>query len=212
MSDRPTSDLTAGVAVRLSSLCLDSHGRVSELLICSTAVRGGLLVDLALAGRVESTEESVVVDETPTGFAPADRLLAAIAAERERSLDGWLDERRIGLKDLAVANVADGRWELRRGLLPTSRRYRDLQQETTDRARVRVFGDGAEAWTPVDAAVTAIAMVTGLLDKEQGMPEEPPVALLSMTGPAQWLCTAVVDHLRVTAARYRVEATGLSPF
>jgi hypothetical protein len=73
-------------------------------------VRGGLLLDLALAARVESTEDSVVVDPTPTGFAPADRLLAAVAVEPERSLDSWLDERRIGLRDVAEARAA-ARWE-----------------------------------------------------------------------------------------------------
>src|SRR5688572_21663078 len=75
----PRMDLSAGIAVRVSALCLDPRGRLVDNLLADTAVRGGLLLDLALAGRLESEEESIVVDGTPTGFAPADRLLAAIA-------------------------------------------------------------------------------------------------------------------------------------
>src|ERR1700712_5123474 len=128
-------ELDGGVAVRVAALCLDPNGRLSERLICSTAVRAALLVDLALAGRLESTDDSIVIDETPTGFAPADRLLAAVAVEPERSLDGWLDERRIGLRDVAEANVASGRWEGSHGRLPTSRRYLDRLPEATDHDR-----------------------------------------------------------------------------
>lgn len=84
-------ELDHGVAVRLAGLCLDGKGRLNERLLASAAVRAGLLVDLGLAGRVESTDDSVLIDSTPTGFAPADLLLAAIAVEPERSLDDWLD-------------------------------------------------------------------------------------------------------------------------
>jgi hypothetical protein len=61
-------DLTGGVAVRVSALCLDSRGRLADRLLCGTAVRAGLLLDLALAGRLESEDDSIVVDGTPTGF------------------------------------------------------------------------------------------------------------------------------------------------
>src|SRR3712207_1091824 len=101
--------LDGGVAVRVSALCLDRRGRPSSLLICSAAVRAGLLLDLALTGRVTQTDESVELDAEATGFAPADRLLAAVDAEPDRSLDSWLGERRLTLGDVVAANEASGR-------------------------------------------------------------------------------------------------------
>jgi hypothetical protein len=206
-------DLDGGVAVRVAALCLNAEGRLSDRLLCATAVRGALLVDLALAGRLESTEDSIVVDETPTGFMPADRLLAAIAIEPERSLDGWLDERRIGLRDVAEANLVSGRWQItRRGLLPGARRYLDLAQETTDQDRRRYRVDPTDGWTPTDAAVTVIALAAGLVDLSHDLSDDARMAILLRAARVEWLCTAVVDHLHTTAARYRTEATGLSPF
>jgi hypothetical protein len=202
-------DLAGGVAVRIASLCLGDRGRLSEMLLCGTAVRGGLLLDLALAGRVESAEDSVVIDPTPTGFEPADRLLAAIAVEPERSLDGWLDEKRIGLRDVAVANVASGRWALRSGPLGFGRRYTDLRPEETDRDRRRQTDDEVHPWSPVDACVIAVAAAAGLQDLEVWAPGRRPGELLGATGPVAWLAGAVVDHVLVTGARYRSQAGAL---
>jgi hypothetical protein len=187
------------VAVRIAALCLDANGRLSERLICSAAVRAGLLVDLALAGRLEPTDDSIVIDPTATGFAPADRVLAAVAVEPERSLDGWLDERRIGLRDVADANVRSGRWESQRGLLPTGRRYVDRQPETTVHDRRLRADTPLEEWSPADAAVAGIALAAGLVAE----PADPAAAqmLLSRTGAARWLCEAVAEHLAAVRAR-----------
>jgi hypothetical protein len=202
-------DLTRGVSVRIASLCLGESGRLSQMLLCGTAVRGGLLLDLALAGRVESAEDSVVIDPTPTGFDPADRLLAAIAVEPERSLDGWLDEKRIGLRDVAAANVSSGRWERRSGPLGFGRRYADLRPEETDRDRARLPDEEVAALSPADACVAAVAAVAGLQDLEVWAPGRRPDELMAATGPVAWLADAVLDHVLVTGARYRSQAGAL---
>jgi hypothetical protein len=202
-------ELSGGVAVRVAGLCRGDSGRLSEMLLCGTAVRGGLLLDLALAGRVESAEDSVVIDPTPTGFDPADRLLAAIVVERERSLDGWLDEKRIGLRDVAAANVSSGRWQRRSGPFGFGRRYADLRPEETDRDRGRRPVAEVDEWSPADACVTAIACAAGLLDPVHQVLERPPGEVVAAAGPAAWLCTAVVDHLLATGARYRAQAGAL---
>jgi hypothetical protein len=208
-------ELDGGVAVRVAALCLDPNGRLAEWLICSTAIRAALLVDLALAGRLESTDDSIVVDETPTGFPPADRLLAAVAVEPERSLDGWLDERRIGLRDVAEANVASGRWEIAYGRLPTIRRYLDRLPEATERDRRLPGRTPLSEWTPSDAAVAVIALAAGLLEP----PDEPatPQLLLFRTEPARWLCEAVREHLAAVKVRNSwtaavLGAGGVGPF
>jgi hypothetical protein len=183
--------------VRVASLCLDAKGRLSDLRLASAAVSAGLLVDLALADRVESTEDSVVIDPTPTGFPPADRLLAAITVEPERSLDGWLDERRIGLKDVAEALVRSGRWESAGRALPGIHRYRDASVEQTARDRSRDPDPGSGEWTAEDAAVTAIALTCGLLGRA-GDPKATE-QLLARSGSVRWLLEAVTEHLRAAA-------------
>jgi hypothetical protein len=197
-----------GVAVRVAALCLDAKGRLSDKLLASAAVRAGLLVDLALTGRVESTEDSIVIDETPTGFPPADRLLAAIAVEPERSLDGWLDERRIGLRDVAEAAVHSGRWVLARRVLPAGHRYVDRAPEQTERDRLRGPVGGTDEWTTEAAAVTAIGLVAGLLDRPAEAAAPEPV--LVRTGSARWLCAAVTEHLAEARARDSWTAAVLS--
>ena len=199
------AQLTGGVAVRVSALCLTAAGRLGDWSICGPTVRGGLLLDLARAGRVEQTEESIVVDETPTGFAPADRLLAAIGIEPERSLDGWLDERRIGLRDLVEANVASGRWvRHRQRLRPDT--YDDRAVERSARDLTRSPAGPPDGWTPADACVTAVAAAAGLLDRDTGAPQQPAVTVVAAAGSSAWLCAAVAEHLLTTATRYRLRA------
>lgn len=207
--------IDGGVAVRVAALCLDAKGRLSDRLLASAAVRGGLLVDLALAGRVESTEDSVVVDPTPTGFAPADRLLGAIGAEPERSLDGWLDEKRIGLRHVADGAVQAGRWAVVRRMVPGGQRYVDGDRALTESDRIRQPSQLSDSWSPEDAAVTAIGLVAGLL----AFPAEREVLelLVARTGSAAWLCQAVTEHLAETRARNAWTAAvmgsgGVGPF
>ena len=214
---RPTlptmsEDLSSGVAVRLSALCLDRRGRVSGRLLHSDAVRGGLFVDLALAGRIESEEDSIVLDERPTGFEPADRLLAAVASEPERSLDDWLGEQRLGLRDVAAANLASGRWRALRGLPWQRRRFADTVPATTAADLRPGWAAPVEGGSPQDAAVTALAMAAGLLDREHGWSSPPPESFVAATAPADWLSAVVVDHLRAAAVRYVAEASSMAPF
>lgn len=198
------TDLTGGVAVRLSALCLSADGSLGDFSLWDDAARGALLLDLALAGRLESLEDSIVVDAEPTGFPPADGLLAAIGAEPERALDGWLAERRLGLRHLATANVGSARWSMRRDLFGR-RRYVDLHSEAT-RADVRMARDTDPGdWTPADACVLVLAAAASL--RIAGPPDVD--AVLPRTGPAAWLCEAVLDHLRLAAMRYGTEASGL---
>jgi hypothetical protein len=200
---------TDGVAVRIAALCLDDGGRLSDRLVCGPAIRSGLLLDLALTGRVEQTEDSIVVDPEPLGFAPADRLLAAIVVEPERSLDGWLDERRLGPREVADAAVAAGRWDERR-VFGLARRYVDGVPARTEEDRRRDPTGDPAGWTPADACVCAVAAAARLLDP--GSESTPSPAVLAATGDAEWLCTAVVEHLQVLSARWATEAAGLGPF
>lgn len=200
-------DLSDGVAVRLAALCLDSRGRLTDQLLHDDAVRGGLVLDLALAARLEMTDDSIVVDTTPTGLVPADRLLAAMGAEPERSLDGWLDERRIGLPDVVAPMVESGRWAANRRLL-AGRRYVDRRPADTTRDLGRRPAEWSPDWSAQDCCVAAVGAAAGLLDRQSGRPDDVPPALVRATG-IDWATVAVVDHLRSAADRYLTQRTVL---
>jgi hypothetical protein len=202
-------DLSGGVAVRVSALCLDGDGRLTDRLLFSDAVRAGLLLDLALAGRLQPTAETIDVDEAPTGFEPADRLLAAMAAESGRSLDEWLGERRIGLRDVAAANVASGSWVRRTGPFGLRPRYTDRNRDRAERDAVRSTADWPEDATPADACVTVLAAASGLLDRDAGLPEGPPPAVLAAAAPVDWLCAVAAEHLQRAHRRYLDQASAL---
>jgi Golgi phosphoprotein 3 (GPP34) len=189
-------DLTDGVAVRLSAFCLeDGSGRLRRYDLWDVAVRGALLVDLALAGRVSPQEGSVVVDATPTVFAPADQLLAPMAVEPGLPLDRWMERGSVDLADLVRDNVRSGRWAARWTVL--GRRYTVLGQDPrTERLPHRPGDDG----TPALAALAAIGAASGIPDLSPGEPAE---ELLERTGPVRWLCEAVVDRLRAAHLRNR---------
>jgi hypothetical protein len=159
-------DLTGGVAVRLASLCLDDDGRLRDFALWDDAARGALLVDLTRTGRLAQDDESVTIDGSPTGFGPADRLLAAIEVEPEQSLDWWMGHGGVGMRDLAEANVASGRWIVRPRLL--GRRFEDLSSDgAADRGR--------NPWRPTDdwSPETAAVMLLGLACSAFGRPVPP---------------------------------------
>lgn len=201
-------DLTAGVAVRVSALCLDRRGRPSPLLICSAAVRAGLLLDLALAARITQTASAIDVDATPTGFAPADELLEGVLAEPDRPLDGWLDDRRLTLGDVVAANEASGRWRRRRRVLRRDTYVDDAEDVTwADRSHSPELPPAGS--DPVEACVTVVLAASGLLDRRHGFPVEVPAGLLDAAGDARWLAEHVAGHLTATQRRYRMQARAM---
>ncbi|MFC4692646.1 GPP34 family phosphoprotein [Geodermatophilus arenarius] len=193
-----------GVAARVAALCLDPRGRPGDWSVCGPAVRAGLLLDLGLDGRVTQTADSVVVDRSPTGSAAADRLLAAIATGPERSLDSWVEDGPVGLRDVADAEVAAGRWHRRRLRWRRDRFVPDRERLDVDRTRDPGLLD--DGWSAGDAAVVAVALAAGL---RGGGPVPPAAELVAATGAAAWLCGAVTEHLHATARRYRAQATAL---
>jgi hypothetical protein len=207
----PDVDLAHGVAARLAGLSLDPRGSLPDVHAPSDAVRCGLLVDLALLGRLTPTDESILVDPEPVGFPPADQLLAAMDAEPDRSLDAWFDERRIGLRQVAAALVAAGCWEVRTAGVLRRRRHLDRERARTATDAATTLADDPTGWRPEDAAVTALASAAGLLGttRTEGWDRDPPPVpdpVLAAAGPARWLCGAAVEHLAWSRRRDRLVA------
>nr|BFE58078.1 GPP34 family phosphoprotein [Dactylosporangium thailandense] len=90
-----------GLADDFLLLALDDHGKnpIGDLRL-NYGLAGAVLLDLALAGRVDIAEDRVTVrDATPTGDPVADEALARIAAgEKPRKADAWIQPLADGLR------------------------------------------------------------------------------------------------------------------
>jgi hypothetical protein len=179
--------------MRLACLALD-RGRLTDDLVTALAVRGTLLVDLALRGRVRETEDAVEFDDGPTGFAPADRLLADGAP----SLTELLRRGRVDQEDLAAEHLRRGSWTLRRRWPGT--RYADTRADRTTADEQAMESPPDRAWTPEDAALAAVAGTLGLLATPRTLPTE---ELLEQTGPVRRLVELVVEEVDRAISRGR---------
>jgi hypothetical protein len=187
-------DWDDSVSLRLAALALD-RGRLTDDLVTALAVRGTLLVDLALRGRVRDTEDAIEFDDPPTGFVPADRLLA----EGAGSLTDLLRRGPVDQRDLAAEHVRRGSWTVRRRLPGT--RYDDGRADRTAADQRALAEPQRSAWTPEDAALAAVAGTLGLLATPR---ERAGAELLARTGPVRWLVDPVVEEVDRAITRGRL--------
>jgi hypothetical protein len=143
--------------------------------VATVAIAGGLLMELALLGRIDTDLTSLyVVDPTPTGDDLLDRTLQIIAAEPEKRSSAWWIER-LGLQggDL-TATVLDRlvqagilRAEERKFLWVFSRRAYPQstgreEREAKARLMAVLFDDSVP--DPRDTLLLGLADATGVLD------------------------------------------------
>ena len=200
------------MAARITALCLDDDGRLRRDTYLAIAVRGGLLVDLALAGRLEQTQDSIELDPAPVGWGPADAALAELDALDGRSLDWWLGHSHLGPADVAAAQVHEGIWDEEEGHgLARRRRFTERILEPGLRDLALLEGsripDGVE-----DAAMLAIIDASGIPELRD--PEPTPETLLAAAGPVRWVCelvTAYVHTARATEQAVRSATAGQLP-
>jgi hypothetical protein len=195
--------VSARVAARFAALCLDAKGHLPESHYAGMGLRGALLVDLAQAGRLTQTEDSIDLDATPLGAPLADRALQELDALAGRSLDWWLEHGVVDLRDAATALVADGSWEQ----LPRQALHRDPRFAARGPGErehdVAVLAGSAPSVSAEDAAVAAIAAAAGLAGaRVSGPPDE----LVAATGSAAWVCRLVTDFV----GEARIEGTAVS--
>jgi hypothetical protein len=203
-----------GVAARIAALCLDDDGWLRWDTYLAIAVRGGLLVDLALVGRLAQTEDSIELDAAPLGWSPADRALVELDALDGRSLDWWLWHSEIGPAEVADALVQDGIWEEgERQALRRRRRFSERDPEPGIRD-VALLEGSRDPETAEDAAVLNIIDASGVPDLRDPVPARPD--LVARAGPVGWVCELVTDYIRTTrategAAVQSATAGGLMP-
>jgi Golgi phosphoprotein 3 (GPP34) len=189
-------DLRTGVAIRLVQLCRAPDGTVLHDDSIDIAVRGAILTDLALIGRLTDGDDGLGVDPAPTGFAPADRLLAGIVAHPDHTLEWWLRRGSVGQHDLIDELLASHRWTLAHAaVLPSHRRYEVVG---TPGAAVHSTGGSrsARAIARADrdqptAALALLAQAIGIATTSISS-----AALLATCGDAAWIVDASLHHLR----------------
>jgi hypothetical protein len=193
-----TGDLSpdTSVAVRLARLNLPRTGELRRRLLVDSALCGAVLIDLMFAGRADVEQGHLYAAGDPTGFGPADDVLAEIKAAPVRSVSWWLSSGAPGEREIADYLVAEGLWEQQ---APASRRspgrYRDLADPRGDAAeaernnprQVLVAADPG----PPSAALACIVAALGL-----GTPaRRPPDSAIARCGYGEPMVRAVVDYL-----------------
>ncbi|MGK5111004.1 MULTISPECIES: GPP34 family phosphoprotein [unclassified Geodermatophilus] len=188
-----------GVGRRLALLCLQGDGRLTDSRWADRAVRAGLLVDLALAGRLTDADDHVAVDATPTGDPLADHVAADLATSG-RTLDEVVADGGPDLAEIARTLVAEGVWEpYRQRRWWRGERYRPVDPAVS-RAAVSATLEGIGAQPPPPlAAATAIAEVAGLLGGRFGPVRD---ELVTAAGDAGWVVGTVVTGLASARSWY----------
>ncbi|MEU3609818.1 GPP34 family phosphoprotein [Streptomyces sp. NPDC035033] len=176
--------MTVTLAEEITLLSLDDgSGEAKDRQAAAWAVAGGILLDLALAGRVSVADGRLaVVDGSPTGEPLLDERLALVAAWAERrgrapKVTEWLTKDQAKAPAAAVARLCERGLvveERRRvlGLFPV-RRYPEadgsVERELRGRLRAAVL-DGA---APDERTAGLIALVHGAKLHRLAFPGEP---------------------------------------
>lgn len=187
-------DWSESVSLRLACLALDRKGRLTKDLVTGIAVRGAVLIDLALRGRVRDGEEAIEYDDQPTGFPPADRILRAPA----QSLTDLLRHGPVDQRDLAAEHLRRGTW-LASGSR-WRRRYVDHTSDRTKEDELAMTSGPDRIWEPVDASLAAIASTLGVLATPRALPTD---ALLAASEPVRWLVEVTVAEMDRMTTRAR---------
>ena len=180
------------------------------------ALAGGVLMDLALADRVDTDmEQLLLVDSTPTGDDILDPTLADIAGASEvRSADFWVErvaERADEIKDAALDRlVAKGIVEVEEGRFLwvfRSRRYPVVDGKAEREVKLRImevlFSDMIP--DPRDIVIICLADACGifpeLLSKREAKMAQPRVEWVRKMDLIGRAVTAAIRNIEVALAR-----------
>ncbi|MFD8009081.1 GPP34 family phosphoprotein [Streptomyces sp. NPDC058955] len=202
--------MTITLAEEIALLSLDDEsGEAKERQAASWAVAGGILLDLAFAGRVSvSGGRLAVTDESPTGEPLLDERLAQItawAAKRGRApkVTEWLTRDQAKAPAATVARLCERGLVVEEkhrvlGLFPV-RRYPEAdgsaERELRERLRAVVL-DGA---APDERTAGLVALVHGAKLHRLAFPGEPRkevAARMAELAEGQWATDGVREAIR----------------
>ncbi|MEU5903559.1 GPP34 family phosphoprotein [Micromonospora sp. NPDC047467] len=179
---------------------------------------GAVLLELALAGRVEVTDKHLVVtDPAPTGVPLLDEALTMLEAERPRKPKNWIGKLAKGLPERVLDGLVDAgvlRRESDRVLLIFPRtRYPSpsgaqpaVETEARERMAAALTGSG-----PVDARTAALLTLTRAvgLDRKlfRELPKERVKARMGEIAAGDWASAAAKKAIDEMQAALMVATT-----
>jgi len=149
------------VAPWLLRVGIDDSGVLDLVRLWDIGVRGAVLADLWLTGRISDAGESLEIDTQPTGVRYLDAAIGELVGAGAGATElQWLAHGRLRAADVAGELVASGEWT-RRWSFTASRwrvyRSREMQQYIPLRKRLAHTYDGDTA--PVSAAEATVALL-----------------------------------------------------
>lgn len=193
MTGLPDSgDAEHRVTTVLVRLLLLRNGSLWHNPLVDAVLRGALLIDWALSGRLVETDDDFELDTTPSGNPAADALLGRIAAEPDCPLTGWLRREQPTLAELVEPLVATG------VLVPTSHRwprkdgYRDPRGAELPALRRRLCDVIVEN-QPGEAELVALAVLAQLVGVLGITASAAGDDVVRQAGGVSWLLMAIRD-------------------
>lgn len=201
--------MTVTLAEEIMLLSLDDEsGAAKERTAAAWAVAGGILLDLALAGRVSVADKALrTVDPTPTGVPLLDGRLRTItdwsAKRRSAKVTAWLTKDRskaprATLDSLVSRGLVTEQRHHALGLFPV-RRYPEadasVERELRGRLSGAVLGDGR----PDDRTAGLIALLHGAKLHRIAFPDVPPKTVedrMAKIADGQWAGEGVREAIR----------------
>lgn len=192
-------------------LCLLGHdpesGR-SQSSHLDLGLAGAVLVELALAGRVDVDDDRVVVlDDSPTDDALLDDALGRIAGDKPRAPDDWVSRLQKGLREqvltrLVEVGVLDHQTSKLLGLF-TRHRWREVDPEPEAQVRGRLETVVLHGTEP-DQRTAALVGLVRAVDLRGAVfplaPRKTTEARMREVAEGEWAPAAVVTAVRQVQA------------
>lgn len=198
------------VTISLVRLLRRIGGVMWRNVLVDPVLRGALLIDWTLSGRLVEHDTDIELDMTPSGNPAADALLARIAAEPERPLTDWLEHGPRTLDELIDMLVANG------VLVYTYHRlgqdhYLDSRASEMLPLWTRLCGvlEGSRQEDPPVVALAVLAQLLGVLSSNASAADD---AVVAQAGELAGLLTAIRDFGAERLLQMKwVAAAGITP-
>jgi len=109
---------------------IDHSGKLDTTQLWDIGIRGAILADLWLSGRIADAGETLEIDTDPTGIPYLDTAIYQLAESDSTPLE-WLSQDWLRATDVADELVRAGEWTVRRSL--TASRWRMYHSEAVQR-------------------------------------------------------------------------------
>jgi hypothetical protein len=187
------------------SLCLDESGIPRRFDLYDAAARAALMVDLALAGRLNDEADRLTLSRG-SGRPSEDALCEEMLQDPTRNFGWWLARASAGLTEaLRDAEQTGHLRRLPKSLRhPLAHRYQaiDAASVALDVERVNRPKDRSLPWDPSSAAVAAIGIAAGV----RRIPAAPPNGLVERTETISWLVASLSENLIAIDRRNKATA------